>query len=92
VTANVTLTASNTVVLVDSTGGNVTVTLPDATTNTGRYYVIKRTDGAHSVTIQAQGGQTVEGNSQVTLSGAGSTDTLISNGIRWLRISYIDNS
>jgi hypothetical protein len=92
VTGNVTLTASNTVILVDSTGGNVTVTLPDATANTGRYYVIKRTVAANSVTIQPQSGQTIEGIARTTLAGAGSTDSIISNGIRWVRISFIDNS
>jgi hypothetical protein len=92
VTANVTLTANNTVVLVDSTSGNVTVTLPDATANSGRYYVIKRTGSANNVTIQAQSGQTVEGNANTTLIGAGSTDSIISDGARWRRISFIDNS
>jgi hypothetical protein len=92
VTGNVTLTANNTVVLVDSTSGNSTVTLPDATANTGRYYVIKRTVAANNVIIQPQSGQTIEGVSNVTLTGAGSTDTIISNGTRWLRISFIDNS
>lgn len=78
--------------LVDSSGGNVTVTLPDATANTGRYYVIKRTVAAHNVTIQPQSGQTIEGNPNTTLTGAGSADTIISNGTRWVRISFIDNS
>jgi hypothetical protein len=91
VTASVTLTANNTVVLVDSTSGNVTVTLPDATANSGRYYVIKRTVAANKVTIQPQSGQTIEGNPNTALTGAGSTDTIISNGTRWVRISFINN-
>jgi hypothetical protein len=92
VTANVTLTTNNTVVLVDSTSGNVTVTLPDATVNTGRYYVIKRTVAAHNVVIQPQSGQTIAGNTNETLTGAGSTDSIISDGTRWVRISFINNS
>jgi hypothetical protein len=91
-TGNVTLTSGNTVVLVDSTSSNVTVTLPDATVNTGRYYVIKRTTAANNVIIQAQSGQTVEGGASTTLTGAGSTDSIISSGARWVRIGFIDNS
>jgi hypothetical protein len=92
VTANVTLTASNTVVLVNSTSGNVTVKLPDAAANMGRYYVIKRTVAANNVIIQPVSGQTIEGNANETLTGAGSADTIISDGTRWVRISFIDNS
>jgi probable HAF family extracellular repeat protein len=91
VTGNTTLTASNTVVLVDASHGNVTVTLPDATTNSGRYYVIKRTTLANAVVIKPQSGQTVEGVATVSLTGLGSTDTIISNGTRWVRISFIEN-
>lgn len=92
VNGNVTLTASNTVVLVDSTNGNVTVTLPDATATTGRYFVIKRTVAANSVIIQPQVGQTLAGNTNETLTGAGSTDSIISDGTRWVRIGLINNS
>jgi len=88
VTANITLTASNTVVLIDSTRNNVTVTLPDATTNTGRYYIIKCIANGHNCAFQPRSGQQCDGASQINLNGAGSSDTVISNGTSWISISY----
>jgi len=52
ITADTTLDDTFDVVIVDASGGNVTVTLPDAVVNDGLEYAIKRTDSsANSVTI-----------------------------------------
>jgi len=92
VTANITLTANNTVVLIDSTRNDVIVTLPDATANTGRYYIIKCiANGGHNSICQPQHGQKCDGSSQINLLGTGTTDTVISNGSSWISLNSTGN-
>lgn len=65
---NVTLsTTSNTIQLVDATAAARTVALP-ATTTTGVRWVIKRSAGANSVTINPPGGGTIDGAASYALS------------------------
>jgi hypothetical protein len=68
-------------IFADTTSGSVTIYLPSATTTTGREFIIQRVvAGANPLTIQAYTGETVEGSGSVTLSAAGDTITIISNG------------
>lgn len=53
--ANTTLTAADSVVAVDTTAGARTVTLPLASTMTGRSLRIIKTGGANTLTVQRQG-------------------------------------
>lgn len=67
VTTNTTLTDANGTVLVDTTAGNVTITLPNATTNTGKSFIMKRiTAGGNTLTI-ATGGGTIDGSATVSM-------------------------
>jgi len=56
-----TLTAAQDIVLVDTTAGSVTVTLPDARAHAGKIYDIKKIPAANTLTVQASGSDTVDG-------------------------------
>lgn len=68
VTANYTATDDDHILIVDATGGDVTVTLPDANGLSGKQYFIKRTDSsANTVTVQGTGGDTIDDEASQTL-------------------------
>ncbi len=83
VTGDVTLTVNDTIILADTTVGRLTITLPDAKTNPGRYYVIKQQMGRHQIQIQPVAGEKIDGDANVTLSGAGKLLSLVSDGANW---------
>ena len=57
VTTSTILSATEGTVLVDTTGGNITITLPNATSNEGKEFTVKRiTAGANTLTIDTSGG------------------------------------
>lgn len=87
-TTSVALTADKeVVVLVDTSGGAVTVTLNPAAENEGRCYYIKDTDGgANAVTIDANGSETIDGSLTLVLATARGTAKLICDGANWHRI------
>lgn len=65
-----------------------TLTLPDATTITGRAYVIKNVSSNASVlTIATTSSQTIDGLSSWLLSQANKTLSVISNGTNWYAVS-----
>jgi hypothetical protein len=86
VTTNLTLTTNNTVIIANSTAAKLTLRLPSATVNAGRYYVVKLQTGANSVVIQPPAGQTINGNPSLTLSVVGSGSSLISDGANWITL------
>ena len=86
VTSNVTLSSSNTVVLIDSTRNDVIVTLPDASVNTGRLFTIERISDANKSCCRARPSQQCGGGSEVSLVGAQSSLTIISDGHNWIQI------
>jgi hypothetical protein len=62
VNANVLLTRANDIILINAGIGNVTVTLPDATTIAGHIYNIKRVDLTTNIVQLVSGvGQVIEG-------------------------------
>jgi len=73
-----------------SAGGNVTVTLPDATTGdaaAGRVVTIFKVDAANDVIIDGNGSQTINGATTVTMSAQYNYRTIVSNGTEWFVIS-----
>ena len=74
VTAATTVLDSDYLLLVDTTSGAVTVTLPDALVNLDRQWVVKHYAGANAVTVDASGSQLIYA------AGAGAT-TLVWNAI-----------
>jgi len=90
ITANKTLNSgTDEVTFVDTTGGNVTVTLPAAKYNRGRQLIIVKTVAGNTCTVQTQGGDTIGygGPGSVNLAGANSEAMLIGDGVSvWVRI------
>lgn len=81
ITTDYVITNFDRVLFADTTSNNITIYLPSATTTAGREFIIQRVvSGANALTIQAYTGETVEGSGSVTLSAAGDTITIISNG------------
>lgn len=81
ITTDYVVTNFDRVLFADTTSNNITIYLPSATTTAGREFIIQRVvAGANVLTVQAYTGETVEGSGSVTLSAAGDTITIISNG------------
>jgi hypothetical protein len=86
VTGNITLDATNDLVLTNGSGGTFTVTLPDAANNTGKVYYLKRTDNTPTkpVKIATTSSQTVDGIVTNYLNTSGESWIVESNGANWL--------
>lgn len=81
ITTDYVVTNFDRMIFADTTSNNITIYLPSATTTAGREFIIQRVvSGANALTVQAYTGETVEGSGSVTLSAAGDTITIISNG------------
>lgn len=76
-----------TVLLVDTSGGAITITLPPAAENESHCYYIKDTDGGgNAVTIDGNGSETIDGSTTLVLATAKGTAKLICDGSAWHRI------
>lgn len=75
------------VLIVDASGGAVTVTLPSASNAKAQMFVVKRVDSsANAVTVAAQVGETIDGAASVALSTQYERIVIISDGTQWWRI------
>lgn len=84
--SDLTLTTSHSVILVDASVNDVTITLPVASENEGKRLTIKVTamaSGTDGVHIDAQSGETVDGEAGKTLKYENEFVTLISDGSDW---------
>lgn len=84
--SNFTVTSSLHSFFVNTSGGSVTGTLPDATTfdNIGRIVVIKKVDSSsNTITIVPFGSQTIDGASSQVIVGQYDSLTIQSNGAVW---------
>ena len=80
------LTTQCGLLLVDATGGNITLTLPASGSATDdAFYILRRIDTtANTVTLQRAGSDTVEGGTSITLPPNSSTEIQIPGGsINW---------
>jgi hypothetical protein len=83
ITADHTATIAEDTFLVDATAGNVTVTLPSAANTALRYTVKKADASAHTVTIAAAAGQTIDGAASIAITARWTALTLIPSGGGW---------
>jgi hypothetical protein len=75
------------VIPVDTTANNVTVTLLAANTQSGNRIIIKRISaGANTLTIDPNGAETIDGAATLSLPTQWNCATLVSNGTNWLRL------
>jgi hypothetical protein len=87
-TAPYIMTADDTFVTVDTSGGSVdAISLPAAAAaNAGRVYYVIKTATANTVTIEVDGGGTIDGASSIILA-AKSSYGFVSNGSEWKRFA-----
>lgn len=62
--------AEETVILVDSSGSSITITLPAASTNTGKFYHVKKVDSSgNNVTVKGNATtETIDGEESVSMA------------------------
>ncbi len=83
-TTDYTVTNSDTVIFADSTSGNVTITLPAASGLSGYRFYVKRIDGsANTVSVARTGGDTIDGQTSISMPLQYMSLTLVSNGSNW---------
>jgi len=83
ITASITLSDEE-MVFCDATSGNITVTLPVATLNTGRMYRIKKTDSSgNTVTVDGNSSETIDGGTTATISNQFEAITIMCDGSNW---------
>jgi len=76
-------------ILANAAGGAITLNLPPAALVPGRIYVIKRTNsGANTVTVDANGSETIDGALTHVLSPQWNAITIISDGTAWYITSH----
>lgn len=88
ITTTYNISANDTLVLVDASGGDFTLSLLSAgLANAGQVVIVKRTDevGANSVLVSAGSGETIDGQSTITLL-ALEAYPLTTNGTSWFII------
>ena len=84
VTANATIDDATTVVLIDATAGNVTVTLPESST---RQIILKRIDSTeNTVTIDADAAETIDGATTFTIADQYTVATIVGDGTGWWKV------
>lgn len=87
VSGNTTLDGSYHTVLVDASGGAVTITLPAAASNTKRIYVIKKIDSSQNpVTVDPNASELIDNDSTVVINSQWNAISIHCNGTKWLRI------
>jgi len=90
VTQNYTVLATDHMIFVNASGGNVTITLPTASGIIGRQYIIKRVDSSvNSVTIDPNASETIEGSSSKSLTDQCSVVIVSDNSNWWITSEYI---
>jgi len=86
-TSSQTLSVDNQDVLVDASSGSVTITLPASSSNTDRRYTIKKKDSSgNKVIIDANGSETIDGETTVELKLQYQYVTILCDGTEWFII------
>jgi hypothetical protein len=84
-TTTYSITTGDSIILADATTAAFTVTLPSATTRTGAYFTVKKTNSnANAVTVATTSSQTIDGVTTFTLSNQYDTITVVSDGANWM--------
>lgn len=86
-TSDYTATSSDQLILVNSTGGAVTINLPAAAGAAGAVYHIKKTDASgNNVIVDPNGAETVDGAATSTMNTQYQKVTVVSTGTAWCTI------
>ena len=92
-TAAYTATNNDDVILVDASGANPTIiTLPDAATDKGKMFIVKKNDtSGNTVMIKGNGAQKIDGISNQNLTNNEGTITVQSDGSNWYRLDRLSD-
>ena len=82
------VTGNDGVVLVDTTSGQVDLTLPSAAGLEGRMFSFILVQGGFPLAVQPSGVETIDGAGTYTLSEPNQAATLISDGTNWFSLSH----
>lgn len=84
-TSGYTITGTDVVIFADATSGNVTITLPAASSFTGYNFYIKRIDNvpSNSCSVARSGGDTIDGVTSFGLDTRYDALRVVSNGSNW---------
>jgi len=75
---------TNHIALVDSTSGDITITLPPTTNMEGKRVSLKRIDNSgNSIILDADGSETIDGELTQNIAVQFSSITIFSNGVGW---------
>ena len=84
VAADYTTTQADGVILVDADGAAVTISLPDVATVSGHMLVVKKVDpSSGTVTVDAYGGQAIDGAGGQTITTQYGRVGIVSDGVGW---------
>lgn len=83
VTENTVLTTDDYLVLADASSGQITVTLPGATTCPNKRFKVKRISASNNVIVASAGG-TIDGAASLTISAQWIMRSVVSDGVNWL--------
>lgn len=79
-TSDQTLTSANGYILCDATSGNITITLPAASSRK-KFHIKKIDSSVNTVSIARDGSDTIEGNTSLSLAAQYESHTLYSDGV-----------
>lgn len=80
-TANYTATKDDYLFLLDTTAGQITLTLPDPTGLSGKYFAVKKITSGHQVTIDTTGTAKIEGGDTHTMTNQWAAHEIVTDGI-----------
>lgn len=83
-TSNYTITGTDVIIFADASSGNVTITLPTASSFTGYNFYVKRIDSSsNTCTVARSGSDTIDGATSFTLDTQYFAIRAVSNGSNW---------
>lgn len=83
-TANYTATVSDYLILCNASGGGFTISLPTASGNTGKVFIVKKTDSAlNGVVVDGNSSETIDGELTYTLGTQFESVQIVSDGTNW---------
>lgn len=87
ITANYTATANDWLFLCDTSGGAITITLPDPATISGKHWIFKKIASSHTVTIDTADDSTIDGSATFTMNANNETHWIVTDGTNYYLIA-----
>jgi len=82
-TADYTADGTDSTIIIDASGANVTITLPAAANCEGRIYNIKAVDITNTATVDGNGAETIDGSATYVFISQYESITIQSDGTEW---------